>query len=105
MNEKNKKGIGVYSAVGECSQKDIDFWCGQCHFPFENGRCKDKANIRKCWRSPNAHEWHLRHECPFARVGRKCECNDCKDFKDAFQRAGLEYKPSMNEKVIGENKT
>jgi hypothetical protein len=78
----------------EVPQKDIDFWCGQCQFPYGEGKCKDKAFIQRCWDETGAvaHNWHLQHECPFAHQGHRCRCNDFKGMKEAFLAAGLEYK-------------
>jgi hypothetical protein len=95
---KEKTGIGIYAHGLEITQEDVDMWCGLCRFPIEGKRCKDKETIKACWgKSPNAHQWHLQHECPFAQKGQVCHCNDYKSFEDAFKAVGLKYKPSLKE--------
>ena len=36
----------------EVPQKDIDFWCGQCQFPYGLERCKNEVLIQRCWNEP-----------------------------------------------------
>jgi len=80
-------------------QKDIDFWCSLCQFPFPvNGqKCKiqllSQFLIQKCWDDTNAiaGEWHKQHECPFIHQGQECKCNYSDSIEKAFEVAGLEY--------------
>lgn len=70
-------GTGVFNKFGgEIDQKSIDFWCGNCHYPPTGERCNSPALIQRCFRYPNAHQWHINHECPFAHRKLNCHCND-----------------------------
>jgi len=74
------------------SQENIDYWCGQCQFTYQPPRCHDLNVIQRCWDYRNGNEWHLAHECPFAHLGMKCECNSYPSVKDAFEKLGLNYR-------------
>lgn len=70
-------GTGVYNQWGqEISQESIDFWCNNCHYPPEGKKCDNPRAIQFCFKYPDAHTWHLAHECPFAHRGLGCHCND-----------------------------
>ena len=96
-------GTGIFNEIipgfpQEVSQTNIDFWCNQCQFPLVEGKCKEKADIQKCWNraGSNAGFWHLLHECPFNHVGQKCRCNEFKERRDAFASLGLVYQEPKN---------
>ena len=106
-------GTGIYhrNLLGELEEVDqgyIDFWCGQCQFPYGLEKCRDKKLIQRCWyelyaiaitlQAPSeAHVWHLQHECPFIHKGERCHCNDYKTIEEAFTAAGIEYRQSGKE--------
>lgn len=94
----------VLGELEEVPQRDIDYWCGQCQFPYGLERCRDKALIQRCWlelqaiaatlKQPSeAYIWHLQHECPFVHKGERCRCNDFRAMLAAFEAAGLKYRP------------
>lgn len=75
-------GTGIYKfPFGEVSQDKIDWWCERCKYPTEIPRCTTKAAIQQCWRLPDAHTWHLLHECPMAHGGEPCRCNELAELK------------------------
>lgn len=99
-------GIFKWNMLGqleEVEQKYIDHWCGQCQFPYGEGKCQTKELIQRCWFEhqamaatlnveSEAHVWHLQHECPFIHKGLACRCNDFKTVEQAFAALGMEYK-------------
>lgn len=90
----------------ELTQHDIDMWCRRCQFPYGKGRCTDKELIEICWaQGVNAHDWHLRHACPFAHKAEKCRCAEFKGIEAAFEAAGLPYSKSgqLEEEEGGNN--
>ena len=91
-------GTGIYHEIvpgfkEEVNQKYIEFWCNLCQFPLEFVKCQTRESIQRCWNQVGsvAGVWHLLHECPFARVGQKCHCNDFKTIEEAFSFAGPAY--------------